>query len=259
MPADRAPSDRHPAFADHAPSDRHPAFADRTPPTARDPRTTPTRHPCRRRRSVSPARALTALATVLVVAWIGLGRPTTVDALVAALPGQHGTTTAPAPAPAAAAPLDTTDLTTPPADVEGPFRVVRVVDGDTLIVARPDGETRVRLIGIDTPESVAPDRPVECFGPEASARTTELLAGQTVTLRGDPTQDSVDQYGRELDYVWLPDGRLLNHVLVAEGFAVEHTYAAPYAYQQHLRDAQQQAQDAGAGLWSATTCGGVTG
>ncbi|MDQ0425555.1 MULTISPECIES: thermonuclease family protein [Cellulomonas] len=202
---------------------------------------------------------------MLVVAWIGLGRPNTVDALTAALPWQQVTTTTTAPpaqAPAsapAAAPVDTTDLTTPPADVEGPFRVVRVVDGDTLIVAKPDRETRVRLIGIDTPESVAPDRPVECFGPEASARTTELLAGQTVTLRGDPTQDGVDQYGRELDYVWLPDGRLLNHVLVAEGYAVEHTYAAPYAYQQHLRAAQQQAQDAGAGLWSATTCGGVTG
>lgn len=244
--------------ADRAPSDRHPAFADRTPPTARDRRTTPARHPRSRRRSASPARALAALATVLVVAWISLERPTTVDALTAALPWQHGTTTPRTP-DAASAPVDTTDLTTPPPDVEGPFPVVRVVDGDTLIVARPDRETRVRLIGIDTPESVAPDRPVECFGPEASARTTELLAGQTVTLRGDPTQDSVDQYGRELDYVWLPDGRLLNHVLVAEGYAVEHTYAAPYAYQQHLRDAQQQAQDAGAGLWSATTCGGVTG
>ena len=256
--ADPTPSGRHPAFADPAPSDRHPAFTDRTPPTARDPRTTPTRHPRRRRRSAGPARAVTALATVLVIAWIGLGHPTTVDALTAALPWQDGITTPRTPDAAAAA-VDTTDLTTPPADVEGPFRVVRVVDGDTLIVAKPDGETRVRLIGIDTPESVAPDRPVECFGPEASARTTELLAGQTVTLRGDQTQDRVDQYGRELDYVWLPDGRLLNHVLVTEGYAVEHTYAAPYAYQQHLRAAQQQAQDAGAGLWSATTCGGVTG
>ena len=253
MPADHAPSDRHRGFADHAPSDRHPAFADRTPRTARHPRTTPTRHPRRRRRSAGPARALTALATALVVAWIGLGRPTTVDALVASLPGQRGTTTAPATAPAA-----TADLSSPPPDVEGPFRVVRVVDGDTIVVARPDGETRVRLIGVDTPESVAPGRPVECFGPGASARTTELLDGQTVTVRGDPTQDRFDQYGRELDYVWLPDGRLLNQVLVAEGYAVERTYAAPYAYQQHLRAAQQQAQDAGAGLWSATTCGGVT-
>ncbi len=189
---------------------------------------------------------------MLAVAWIGLGRPTTVDALAGALPGRCGATTSPL------APVDTTDLTTPPADVEGPFPVVRVVDGDTLVVAKPEGETRVRLIGIDTPESVAPDRPVECFGPEASARTTELLSGQTVTLRGDPTQDRLDQYDRELDYVWLPDGRLLNHVLVTEGYAVERTYAAPYAYQQHLRAAQQQAQDAGAGLWSAATCGGAT-
>ncbi|WP_199422971.1 thermonuclease family protein [Actinotalea solisilvae] len=143
-----------------------------------------------------------------------------------------------------------------PAVVEGPFAVVRVVDGDTLVILRPEGETKVRVLGIDTAETVDPRRPVQCFGPEASARATELLAGTQVTVRGDPLQDRVDRYGRELDYVWLPDGLLFNQVMVEEGFAVEATFDGPYEMQTVLRDAQDRAAAAGLGLWSPATCGG---
>lgn len=185
----------------------------------------------------------------LGVLWFALGRPTT--------PADLDLPTSAGDAPAGiSAGSSSVDLAAAPADAEGPFPVVRVVDGDTLIVARPEGETRVRVIGIDTPESVAPDQPVECFGPEASGRAEQLLAGTSVMLRGDPTQDRVDQYGRELDYVWLPDGRLFNHVMLAEGFALEYTFAAPYAYQADFRAAEDQAAQTGAGLWSPTTCGG---
>lgn len=220
--------------------------------------------PSSRRRSRPPV-ALLALTLVVGALWLAQGRPASLDDvdlstwpgvpalddLTAALPA------APSQAPAAAAAPASPDLLTPPPTAEGPFPVVRVVDGDTLIVARPESETRVRVIGIDTPESVAPDQPVECFGPEASQRAEQLLAGTAVRLAGDPTQDRVDRYGRELDYVWLPDGRLFNHVMLAEGYATELTFDAPYAYQADFRAAQSAATAAGAGLWSPTTCGGA--
>ena len=185
-------------------------------------------------------------------AWFALGQPTSLADIHR--PGTShediGSISAGSPSPA---------LVVPPADAEGPFPVVRVVDGDTLIVARPEGETRVRVIGIDTPESVAQDQPVECFGPEAAQRAEQLLAGTSVMLRGDPTQARTDQYGRELDYVWLPDGRLFNHVMLMEGYALEYTFAAPYAYQSEFRAAEQQAAQGGLGLWSPSACGGDAG
>jgi micrococcal nuclease len=138
-----------------------------------------------------------------------------------------------------------------PASATGPFPVGRVVDGDTLIVLRDGTEERVRLLGIDTPESVKPDSPVECFGPEASARTAELVSGRSVWLEADPTQGAVDQYGRTLAYVWLDDGTMVNRTLVAEGYAREYTYDVPGAYQATLAEAQTAAQDAGAGLWGS--------
>jgi micrococcal nuclease len=129
--------------------------------------------------------------------------------------------------------------------------VERVVDGDTVIVLRDGAEERVRLLGIDTPESVKPDSPVECFGPEASARTAELLTGRSVWLENDPTQATVDQYGRTLAYAWLDESTLVNLVLVAEGYAYEYTYDVPGVHQAALAAAQDEASAAGLGLWGA--------
>ena len=187
---------------------------------------------------------MVGLLVVVAVGWFALGRPTSAGDLPWLPSGPD------------AAP-GSSDLTAPPPDAEGPFPVVRVVDGDTLVVARSEGETRVRAIGIDTPESVTPDQPAECFGPEASQRAEQLLAGTSVMLRGDPTQDRTDRYGRELDYVWLPDGRLFNHVMLTEGYAREYTFSAPYAYQADFRAAERQAEGAGTGLWSPTACDGA--
>src|SRR5437867_10624438 len=106
-----------------------------------------------------------------------------------------------------------------------PAPVVRVVDGDTLRLRVDGREEPVRLIGINTPESVDPRRPVECLGKEASAKTAEFLRGvQTVEVEPDPTQDARDAYARLLLYVWLPDGRLLNRELIASGHAHEYTF-----------------------------------
>lgn len=128
----------------------------------------------------------------------------------------------------------------------GPFHLVtRVIDGDTIKLQ--SGET-VRLIGIDTPESVHPRQPVACFGREASAFTRNLLLNQHVQLEPDITDR--DRYGRLLRYVYH-DGRFINHYLVAQGYATSYPYPPDIKYQQQLNQAQQQARQDQRGLWNA--------
>lgn len=134
---------------------------------------------------------------------------------------------------------------------QGPYDVVRVVDGDTVRVMRGGEEIVVRLIGIDTPETVAPDRPVECFGPEASARAKELLDGQQVWLEYDPVSGMTDKYDRTLAYVWLSPDVMLNELLVREGFAEEYPYSKGAKFEDEMAAAERAAQAEGAGLWSA--------
>lgn len=146
---------------------------------------------------------------------------------------------------------------TAPGTLHGPYPVTRVVDGDTVRVDRDGQEIVVRLIGLDTPETVAPDRPVECFGPEASARTKDLVDGGQVWLEYDEASGLTDKYDRTLAFVWLDNDTMLNEVLVAEGFAEEVTYTDGYAHQADLRAAEARARETGAGLWSA--CAGEQG
>lgn len=134
--------------------------------------------------------------------------------------------------------------------------VLRVVDGDTVDVDLGGRRERVRLIGIDTPESVDPRRPVECYGREASANAKALLEGQAVYLEEDPTQDSRDRNGRLLRFVWLEDGRMVNLEQIRGGFAFEYTFDRPYRYRDAFRDAAGAARAAGAGLWAGSTCDG---
>jgi micrococcal nuclease len=134
--------------------------------------------------------------------------------------------------------------------------VLRVVDGDTIHVLVRGQDVTVRMIGIDTPETVKPDTPVQCFGPEASEFAKRSLTDQTVTLEFDASQGSTDRYGRTLAYVWLelPDGgrRLFNLDAVAGGYAEERQYGSvPFAWQSAFRTAEQQAQSADAGRWGA--------
>ncbi len=136
------------------------------------------------------------------------------------------------------------------------YPVVHVVDGDTIDVMRGGEKVRIRLIGIDTPESVDPRRPVECFGKEASARARELLEGARVGVELDPSQGELDKYGRTLAYARLPDGRILNQVMIEEGYAHEYTYRLPYRYQTEFKSAERSAREGERGLWSSTTCSG---
>jgi micrococcal nuclease len=135
-------------------------------------------------------------------------------------------------------------------------QVVDVVDGDTLKVLLDGQEETIRLIGVDTPESVHPQKPVECFGREASALAQELAANQAVQLEADPTQDRVDRYGRLLRYVYLPGDTLLNWELIYQGYGFEYTYAVPYAYQAEFQQAERDARANQRGLWAPDACNG---
>lgn len=139
----------------------------------------------------------------------------------------------------------------------GNYFVTRVVDGDTIEVKDEAGKiSKVRLIGIDTPETVDPRKAVQCFGKEASNRTKYLLMGQTVNLEADPTQDDLDKYGRMLRYVSLSDGTDVNLSLVRDGYAHEYTYRIPYQRQAAYKAAQIEAESAGRGLWAPGACAG---
>ena len=135
--------------------------------------------------------------------------------------------------------------------LHGPYPVVRAVDGDTIRVDRDGEEIVIRFIGLDTPETVAPDRPVECFGPEASARTKDLGEGGSVWLEYDDASGLTDKYDRTLAFVWLDERTMLNELLIREGFAEEVTYTDGYAHQRDFRAAEREAQQARAGLWGA--------
>lgn len=124
--------------------------------------------------------------------------------------------------------------------------VVGVFDGDTIKVRYDDGRTAtVRLIGIDTPEL----RPLECYAREATQALREYVLHKRVRLETDKTQWLNDRYNRQLRYVWL-DGDLINLRMVANGYAREYTFNAPYKYQQQFLNAQKTAVTFGDGLWS---------
>ncbi|MEI6378415.1 MAG: thermonuclease family protein [Candidatus Falkowbacteria bacterium] len=137
--------------------------------------------------------------------------------------------------------------------------VSRVIDGDTLDADCAGKITRVRMIGVDTPEVVDPRKTVQCFGQEASAFSKKQLSGQKVKLEADSTQDDKDVYGRLLRYIRLPDGRLFNLQLIEDGYAFEYTYRIPYRYQAQFKEAEQQARIKKIGLWADSACAGQHG
>ena len=129
--------------------------------------------------------------------------------------------------------------------------VVRIVDGDTIIASVGGHDERVRFIGMNTPESVDPRRPVECFGKEASAHLKQLLhAGDPIRLVRDV--EPRDKYGRLLAYVYRgADGLFVNVTQVDDGFAQTLTIPPNVAHVDEFRAAERRARAANKGLWSA--------
>ena len=135
------------------------------------------------------------------------------------------------------------------ADAPGTATVKAVIDGDTIELRIGTSSETVRLLGIDTPETVHPTKPVECFGPEASARTKELLPrGTKVRIARD--SEARDHFGRLLLYVYLGD-RMINEVLLGEGFARPLSIEPNTAHAKQFEHLSGEARASNAGLWGA--------
>lgn len=132
---------------------------------------------------------------------------------------------------------------------EGRARVVRVVDGDTIVVLRNGTETRVRLIGINAPESG------ECLAQEAGRRLGELLGGE---VRLETDEEETDRFGRMLAYIWA-GGILVNERLATEGLALARGYPPNISRQAVLDAAEADARRERAGMWAPDACGPPTG
>lgn len=133
------------------------------------------------------------------------------------------------------------------------YKVTNVIDGDTIDIDM-DGKTqRIRLIGANTPETVHPEKTVECFGEEASKFTKSKLTDKEVSIETDDSQDKYDKYNRLLAYVFL-DGENFNQSLIKNGYAYEYTYNVPYKYQKEFKAAQKYAEENNIGLWAPNAC-----
>lgn len=171
----------------------------------------------------------------------------TLAALLGALTSCGGDGDQPADAPAASS-TPTTAAVASPIPPGDDTRITSIVDGDTIWV---DGDVKVRLIGIDTPETRDPAKPVECFGEEATQRITELIPPPTpVRLVYDA--DRVDQYGRTLAYVYRSsDGLFVNADLLRGGYASVLTVPPNVTHSDEFTALEQDARDAARGIWGA--------
>lgn len=122
-------------------------------------------------------------------------------------------------------------------------RVVRIIDGDTIEI---ENKVKVRYIGINTPEIVDPVKPEECFGRQAAERNTELVSGSTVQMEKDVSE--YDKHGRLLRYVYK-DGKMVNEILVAEGFARTETVPPDIKYEKLFKADEISARQNSLGLW----------
>ena len=134
------------------------------------------------------------------------------------------------------------------------YLVTKVIDGDTIDVNIEGTIETLRLIGINTPETVDPRKPVEWFGIEASNKAKELLSEEKVRIEKDPSQGDRDKYSRLLVYVYLDTGLFFNKYMVERGYAYEYTYDTPYKYQAEFRQAEQEAKSQERGLWAPGAC-----
>lgn len=130
------------------------------------------------------------------------------------------------------------------------YKVLRVIDGDTIVVEK-DGQTRVRLMAMDAPElSTTRTGEVEYYGAEAARYATELIEASDWEVRLTYDQVKQDKYGRDLAYVWLKDGRMLNAVLVADGYGYSYTSSPKPEYVDLFLALMRDAREHNRGLWA---------
>ncbi len=153
-------------------------------------------------------------------------------------------------------PTQARDVQTATIDPQAWYPVVRVSDGDTLVINNNGTDMTVRLIGINSPELNSSYTKEECYGKEASEEAKKVISVGPVRLEIDPSQDLYDQYDRLLAYVYVPanirpEGIMVNDYMVQGGFAREYTFRKPYAHQKEFKADQMTAREAGRGLWAA--------
>jgi micrococcal nuclease len=132
--------------------------------------------------------------------------------------------------------------------LDAPYRVVDVLDGDTIVVERAGTRDTIRLLGVDTPETHHPTKPVQCYGPEASAHTADRLLGSSVRLENDV--ETRDVYGRRLAYVYL-DGERYDDELLRLGYARLLVIEPNHLHARTMLDEELDAKRRGVGLWGA--------
>ncbi len=132
----------------------------------------------------------------------------------------------------------------------GLYSINHFVDGDTIAVNMNGTVETVRMIGVDTPETHKPDTPVQCYGPQASDYTKNLIGKNKVRLQADPLDTNRDRYGRLLRYVFLPNGTLIESKIVSEGYGFAYAQF-PFLKAVEFRNDEATAKAAAKGLWSA--------
>ncbi len=136
-------------------------------------------------------------------------------------------------------------------DIDKQYLVSNVIDGDTLEVKSDSKIIKIRMLGVDTPETVDPRKTVQCFGKEASDKTKELLLNKNINIEIDKSQSVYDKYGRILAYVKREDGLFVNEYLIKEGYAHEYTFNIPYGYQKDFKKLEKEAKSKKLGLWGS--------
>ncbi|MDB5164188.1 MAG: hypothetical protein JWS12_806 [Candidatus Saccharibacteria bacterium] len=130
----------------------------------------------------------------------------------------------------------------------GLYQVTEFVDGDTIGVNMNGNGEKVRLIGVDTPETHDPRKPVQCFGLAAASFTKQLIGKSAVRLEADPINTNRDRYNRLLRYVYLPDNRLVNAEIIKQGYGFAYL-SFPFTKADEFRQYETNARSANLGLW----------
>lgn len=134
----------------------------------------------------------------------------------------------------------------------GLYKVSSFTDGDTITVDMNGRQEKVRLIGVDTPETHDPRKAVQCYGQAAAAFTRQLIGANRVRLQSDPENSDRDKYKRLLRYVYLPNGTLVNAEIIKQGYGFAYVYF-PFSKLEEFKALQKQAEKQKQGLWSECT------
>jgi len=132
----------------------------------------------------------------------------------------------------------------------GLYQVTQIFDGDTIAVNMDGLEEKVRMIGVDTPETKDPRKNVQCFGIQASEFTKSLIGDYSVRLEADPENSNRDRYGRLLRYVFIPDGTMVNAEIIKQGYGFAYT-SFPFTKIDEFKSYEAIARDQNRGLWKS--------